>query len=83
MPGGKEVPQSDRGAIVALSNEGLSHRAIAKRLGYSRVTSIAGQKKMARKVWRHVSAEYLEKLYKSFSRRMEGVIAAGGGHKKY
>ena len=82
MPGGKEVPQSDRGAIVALSKEGLSHRDKIKNI-FSMVTSIAGQKKMARKVWRHVSAEYLEKLYESFLRRMEAVIAAGGGHTKY
>ena len=33
MPRGKDVPQSDRGAIVALSNEGLSQRAIGKKLG--------------------------------------------------
>ena len=82
MPGGKEVPQRDRGAIVALSKEGLSHRDKIKNI-FSMVTSIVGQKKMARKVWRHVSAEYLEKLYESFSRRMEAVIAAGGGHTKY
>ena len=75
IPGGKDIPQSDIGAIVALSNEDLSHRAIA--------TSIAGLKKIARKVWRQVSAEYLEKLYESLLRRMEAVIAAGGGHTKY
>ena len=44
---------------------------------------MAGLKKIARKVWRQVSAEYLEKLYESLPGRMEAVIAAGGGHTKY
>ena len=39
--------------------------------------------KNARKVWQQVSPEYLEKLYESLPRRMEAVIAAGGGHTKY
>ena len=48
-----------------------------------RATSIEGLKKIARKVWRQVSAKYLEKLYESLPRCMEAVIAAGGGHTKY
>ena len=38
MPGGDDVPLSDRGAIIARSNEGLSQRAIGKKLGYARST---------------------------------------------
>ena len=38
MPCGKEIPQSDKGAIVALSEEGLSLRTIAKRTGYDHST---------------------------------------------
>ena len=82
MPGGDDVPLSDRGAIIALSNEGLSQWAIGKKLGYARST-VGGLKKIARKVWRQVSAEYLEKLYESLPKCMEAVIAAGGGHTKY
>ena len=48
-----------------------------------RATSVAGLKNIARKVWRQVSPDYLEKLYESLPRRMEAVIAAGGGHTKY
>ena len=82
MPGGDDVPLSDRGAIIALSNEGLSQRAIGKKLGYAQST-VSSIIQIARKVWRQVSAEYLEKLYESLPRRMEAVIAAGGGHTKY
>ena len=82
MPGEDDVPFSDRGAILALSNEGLSKQAIGKKLGYAWST-IGGLKKIAQKAWRQVSAEYLEKLYESLPRCMEAVIAAGGGHTKY
>ena len=39
--------------------------------------------KNAKKEWWQVSVKYLEKLYESLPRRMEAVIAAGGGHTKY
>ena len=40
-------------------------------------------KKVARKVWRQITPEYLEKLYESMPRRMAAVIEAHGGHTKY
>ena len=48
-----------------------------------RATLIAGLKKIARKVWRQVTPDYLEKLYESMPRQMEAVIQAQGGHTKY
>ena len=39
--------------------------------------------KIARKVWRQVTPDYLEKLYESMPRQMEAVIQAQGGHTKY
>ena len=41
------------------------------------------QRKIARKVWREVTPEYLERLYESMPRRMQAVIAAQGGYTKY
>ena len=82
MAGGKVVPQSDRGAMVVLSKEGFSVCAIGKKSGFA-ITTVAGLKKIVRKVWQQVSAEYLEKLYELLPRRMKAVIAMGGGHTKY
>ena len=39
-----------------------------------KATSMAG----LRKVWNHITPEYLEGLYESMPRRMQAVIAAGG-----
>ena len=56
-------------------------------LRYSRKTergSVAeGMKKVMRKVWKGITTQYLQSVYKSMPRRMEAVIAAGGGHTKY
>ena len=46
-------------------------------------TSVAGLKKIARKVWRQVTPEYLNKLYESMLWRMQAVIRVQGGHTKY
>ena len=48
-----------------------------------RATSIDGIKKIAKKVWRQLSPDYLEKLYESMPRRMQAVADAQGGHTKY
>ena len=40
-------------------------------------------KKVARKVWRAITPEYLSSLYESMPRRTAAVIAAEGGHTKY
>ena len=83
MPGGKDVPQCDRGALVALSKECISQSQMKNLQRKEHATSMAGLKKIARKVWRQVSAEYLEKLYELLPRRMEATIAEGGSHTKY
>ena len=61
--------------------------------GYSRIeqrwqrkekaTSTDGLKKIARKVWRGVTTEYVDNLYQSMPRQMQAVIAAKGGYTKY
>ena len=43
----------------------------------------AGIIKVAKKVWRAITPEYLKNLYKSMTRRTAAVIAAGGRHTKY
>ena len=48
-----------------------------------RATSTDGLKKIARKVWRGITPEYLQNLYQSMPRRMAAVIEAQGGHTKY
>ena len=48
-----------------------------------RATSKEGIKKIARKVWKAVTPEYLRQLYESMPRRMAAVIASQGGHTKY
>ena len=48
-----------------------------------RATSAEGLKRIARKVWKGVSSDYLKKLYESMPRRMQAVIDAEGGHTKY
>ena len=40
-------------------------------------------KKIAHKVWRAVTAEYLHKLYASMLQRMQAVCDAQGGHTNY
>ena len=46
-------------------------------------SSIAGLKKIAWKVQRQVTPNYLKKLYESMPRRVEAVVQAQGGHIKY
>ena len=48
-----------------------------------RATSKEGIKKIAKKVWRQVTPEYLESLYQSMPRRMQAVVDVHGGHTKY
>jgi len=48
-----------------------------------RATSTAGLHRIARKVWRQVTPQYLKSLYESMPRRMTAVIEARGGHTKY
>ena len=48
-----------------------------------RATSEEGIKKIAQKVWKAVTPEYLRQLYESMPRRMAAVIASQGGHTKY
>ena len=43
----------------------------------------AGLIKVAKKVWRAITPEYLENHYDGMPRRMAAVIAAGGRHTKY
>jgi len=38
---------------------------------------------MARMVWKPISQEYLEKLYKSLPQQMAAVIQSKGAHTKY
>ena len=40
-------------------------------------------KKIANRIWKSVTSEYLEKLYESMPKRMLAVIEAQGGHTKY
>ena len=40
-------------------------------------------KKVALKVWKQITPEYLEKLYESMPRQMAAVIEANGGPTKY
>ena len=67
-------------AIVILHKNGFSHQ-IPPKIGTRDVH--AGIIKVAKKVWRAITTEYLENLYKSMPRRMAAVIAAGGRHTKY
>ena len=48
-----------------------------------RATSAEGLKKIARKVWKAITPEYLVSLYESMPRRIAAVIEAQGGHTKY
>ena len=48
-----------------------------------RETSKAGIQKLARKVWRAITPDYLKRLYESMPQRMAAVIDAQGGHTKY
>ena len=40
-------------------------------------------KKIARKVWRSITPQYLKNLYQSMPRRMQAVIDNHRGHTKY
>ena len=46
-------------------------------------TSAERLKRIACKVWKGISSEYLKKIYKSMPRRMQAVIDAEGSHTKY
>ena len=46
-------------------------------------TSMAGIIKVAKKVWRAITPEYLKNVYESIPRRMAAVIVAGDRHTKY
>ena len=70
-------------AIVILHKNGFSHRKIAKELSYDRQSSMSGIIKVAKKVWRAITTEYLKNLYESMPRRMAAVKGAGGRHTKY
>ena len=48
-----------------------------------RATSMAGLKRIARKVWRGITPSYLKSLYESMPRRMQAVVDAQGAHTKY
>ena len=48
-----------------------------------RGTSKEGIKKIAQKVWRQITPEYLESLYQSMPRRMQAVVDAQRGHTRY
>ena len=50
---------------------------------HERATSIAGLKRIAKKVWDNITPEYLQSLYESMPRRMQAVVDAQGGHTKY
>ena len=50
---------------------------------HERATSIAGLKKIARKVWRGITPDYLKQLYQSMPRRMQAIIDARGAHTRY
>ena len=75
MPKGKHISLSDKGAIVALRQEGKSLRIIGKQLGLH-FTSVG-------KVWKRITPSYLKALYESMPRRMQAVLDANGGHTKY
>ena len=48
-----------------------------------RATSEVGLKKIARRVWRGLTREYLQSLYESMPGRMQAVVDAAGGHTKH
>ena len=70
-------------AIVILHKNGFSHQKIAKELSYDRRSSMAGIIKVAKKVWRAITTEYLKNLYETMPRCMAAVKAAGGRHTRY
>ena len=45
--------------------------------------SAEGHKKIACKVWKGITPDYLNNLYKAMPRHMQAVIDAKGGHIKY
>ena len=50
---------------------------------HDEATWAEGLKKIARKVWKNLTPEYLNLLYKSIPRRLQDVAVAEGGHTKY
>ena len=56
---------------------------LKKRQRIKKATLKQALKKVAVKVWRTITPEYLDRLYHSMPRRMAAVIAAHGGHTKY
>ena len=63
--------------------ETLKAAKIPTFLQNERATTKEGIKKVARKVWRAITPEYLNSLYESIPRRIAAVIAAEGGHTNY
>ena len=51
--------------------------------GCKHATSNAGLKKIARWVWRQVTPQYIQTLYKSMPRRLTAAVQAQGSHTKY
>ena len=80
MPLGTQIPKSDRGAMVALRLSGMSLQGIGKRLGYTHFTVASWPEKIACRVWRQVTPEYIHTLNESIPRRMAAVNQAGGAH---
>ena len=75
-----QLSSEEKIAIIELRKVGLSQREIAAQLQFDRHTIDRFLKKVATKVWKAITSNYLEKLYKSMPQRMAPVIAAGGGH---
>ena len=48
-----------------------------------RATSAEGHKKIACKVWKGITSEYLKNLYEAMPTHMQAVIDGEGGHIKY
>ena len=79
MVGVSHMFQNEKFAAVELAKAGQGHKQIATQLGRGRRTI----KKIAQKVWRQVTPEYLESLYQSMPRRMQAVVDAQRGHTRY
>ena len=73
----------DRNIDAKMYQETLKAAKIPTFLQNERATSKEVIKKVARKVWRAITPEYLNSLYESMPRRMAAVIVAEEGHTKY
>ena len=60
-----------------------AYRGSASDWGTPILPSLPGLKKIACRVWRQVTPEYIHTLYESMPRCMAAVIEAEGGHMKY